>query len=155
MPLSLPSQRRLNQVHPRLKSIVERMHIDLLPDINIQVVQGLRTIEEQDALYAQGRFVPGNIVTQAKGGESNHNYGLAVDVCPFTNSRPNWNAPIEEWVKIGRLAESYGLEWGGSWKKFVDKPHIAIPFSITQCKRCYQSGGLAKVWSEAEKKFVV
>src|SRR5687768_11302965 len=121
------SIRRLNEVHPALKAIVEVMEIKLLQDhIQIEVVQGLRTIAEQNALYAQGRTKPGPIVTQAKGGQSNHNYGLAVDVCPFVNGKPQWNAPIEIWTKIGRLAESYGLEWGGSWKKFIDKPHIQI-----------------------------
>lgn len=144
------SIRRLNEVHPVLKDIVENMeHILKLNGIQIEVVQGLRTFKEQETLYAQGRTKPGQIVTQAKGGQSNHNYGLAVDVCPFIEGKPQWNSPIEIWATIGRLAESYGLEWGGNWKKFVDKPHIQIPLSLLKSKEYYNKGGLQLVWKKA------
>lgn len=151
------SIKRLSQVHPELYLRINKVRdeLDSLSGIEIQVVSGLRTFEEQDKLYAKGRTTPGQIVTQVKGGESNHNYGLAIDICPFINNKPNWNADIEIWTKIGRTAEKYGLEWGGSWKKFIDKPHVQLPLSLAKCKSCYASGGLQAVWSEATKKLNV
>lgn len=120
--------------------------------INIEVVQGLRTIAEQNALFAQGRTRPGQIVTRARGGQSNHNYGLAVDVVPFTNGKPNWNAPNSVWMAIGQEGGKLGLEWGGNWKKFIDKPHLQLPgLSIKRCLALYNKGGLQAVWVEATR----
>lgn len=86
------------------------------------ITQTLRTKAEQDKLYAQGRTAPGKIVTNAKGGDSFHNYGVAFDVCFFVNKRASYTG---DWEKIGKIAESIGLEWGGRWSKFVDKPHFS------------------------------
>ncbi|HEY8916285.1 MAG TPA: RHS repeat-associated core domain-containing protein [Chitinophaga sp.] len=89
------------------------------------VTQGYRTIEYQDALYAQGRTAPGNIVTQARGGQSAHNFGMGVDVAPFVNGRIDydwWIRTIEtgERLRVGKLGESIlggGDVWGGRWIK--------------------------------------
>ena len=119
----------------------------------VEIVQGLRTFAEQDELYAQGRTKPGQIVTQARGGESNHNYGLAADLCPFINGKPNWNAPVSVWVAIGAAAMEQGLEWGGAWKKFLDKPHVQLPsITIKECASCHRTGGLEAVWALASTR---
>jgi peptidoglycan L-alanyl-D-glutamate endopeptidase CwlK len=47
------------------------------------IYEGARTLTRQAELYAQGRTVPGRIVTQAKPGRSFHNYGLAIDWVPL------------------------------------------------------------------------
>jgi len=145
------SEKRLQQLHPALASAVRAVVADLAGrGIVVEVVQGLRTYKEQDELYAKGRTKPGPIVTQARGGQSNHNFGLAVDLCPFTNDKPDWNAPMSVWAAIGAAAEARGLEWGGSWKKFLDKPHVQLPvMTIKECASCYQAGGLDAVWSTA------
>ena len=59
--------------------------------IDLRVTDGFRTVAQQDKLYAQGRTTKGSIVTKARGGFSNHNFGLAVDVVPFENGKLNWN----------------------------------------------------------------
>jgi peptidoglycan L-alanyl-D-glutamate endopeptidase CwlK len=148
------SEKRLQQLHPALASAVRAVVADLAArGIVVEVVQGLRTYQEQDELYAKGRTKPGPIVTQARGGQSNHNFGLAVDLCPFTNDKPDWNAPMSVWAAIGAAAEARGLEWGGSWKKFLDKPHVQLPvMTIKECASCYQAGGLDAVWSTASTK---
>jgi peptidoglycan LD-endopeptidase CwlK len=90
----------------------------------IRITQGLRTFEEQDALYAQGRTASGDVVTNARGGQSYHNYGLAVDVAPVENGRVNPNHyPQNQAVTVGK---SLGWEWGGDWKTFKDRPHFQI-----------------------------
>ena len=134
------SEKRLQQLHPALAAAVRAAIADLAAKGTVvEVVQGLRTFEEQDELYAKGRTTPGPIVTQARGGESNHNFGLAVDLCPFTNDKPDWNAPMAVWAAIGTAAMAHGLEWGGQWKKFLDKPHVQLPsMTVKECASCYQ-----------------
>ena len=148
------SEKRLQQLHPALATAVRAMIADLAAQGTVvEVVQGLRTFAEQDALYAKGRTTPGAIVTQARGGESNHNYGLAVDLCPFTNDKPDWNAPMGVWAAIGAAAAAHGLEWGGQWKKFLDKPHVQLPvMTVKECARCHADGGLDAVWAAASQR---
>jgi hypothetical protein len=148
------SEQRLQRLHPALASAVRATIADLASrGMSVEVVQGLRTFEEQDALFAKGRTEPGQIVTQARGGESNHNFGLAADLCPFSDGKPDWAAPIDVWAAIGKAAAAHGLEWGGGWKKFVDKPHVQLPFmTVKECASCYQSGGLDAVWEIASQK---
>jgi hypothetical protein len=148
------SEKRLQKLHPALASAVRGVISDLAAQgITIEVVQGLRTFEQQDELFAQGRTKPGPIVTQARGGESNHNYGLAADLCPFAEGQPAWNAPIAVWAAIGAAAEARDLEWGGQWKKFLDKPHVQLPLmTVKECVSCYRKGGIEAVWSAASAK---
>ena len=148
------SEKRLQQIHPALAAAVRAMIADLsAKGLLVEVVQGMRTFAEQDELYAKGRTKPGEIVTQARGGESNHNYGLAVDLCPFTNDKPDWNAPTSAWAAIGAAAEKHGLEWGGQWKKFIDKPHVQLPaMTVKECARCHADGGMDAVWTTASQR---
>jgi peptidoglycan L-alanyl-D-glutamate endopeptidase CwlK len=148
--MNATSTRRLSQVHPRLADAVRAMAVDLETDgIVIEVVQGLRTWEEQDALYAKGRTTEGPKVTNAKGGSSFHNFGLAVDVCPFIKGKPWWDAPRKTWAHIGRAAKKHGLEWGGDWTSFVDLPHVQLPhITLDECRDCFRDGGIPAVWTK-------
>ena len=110
------------------------------------VICGTRTYKEQDALYAQGRTKPGKIVTKARGGYSNHNFGIAWDFAIFEGINEKggvgqalWNSPLTE--KCGEIAESFGLEWGGRWK-FIDKPHIQLRtnFTLAQLRERIKKG---------------
>ena len=87
---------------------------------------------EQAALYAQGRTTPGAKVTNAQPGSSAHNYGLALDVVPIVNGKPDWNFnqmhPSAAWEKAGRLGRLAGLEWFGSiGSPFVEAAHFQQP----------------------------
>jgi peptidoglycan L-alanyl-D-glutamate endopeptidase CwlK len=77
-----------------------------------------RSIEEQEALYAQGRTVPGKIVTQARGGMSPHNHKMAADFI-FVNE--GYDGP---WEVLRDEALKVGLQWGGAWRTFKDRPHV-------------------------------
>lgn len=102
-------------------------------EIEVLIYMTFRSKEEQDALYAKGRTKPGAIVTYRKGGASVHNCTLngkpaskAFDCVPLVKGVPDWdNAEIYE--RLGKIGESVGLEWGGRWKKLVDKPHFQLP----------------------------
>jgi LAS superfamily LD-carboxypeptidase LdcB len=146
--MNTASQNRLSKVHPRLAAGVTAM-IEALASqgLTVEVVQGLRTYAEQDALFAQGRTKPGQVVTKAKGGQSNHNFGLAVDLCPFVNGKPQWNDNAG-FIRIGAEAAKHGLQWGGDWKKFIDKPHVQVgELTVARCAALFNNGGLEKVWA--------
>ena len=89
------------------------------------ITSTLRTFHQQDQLYAQGRTAPGPIVTNAKGGRSRHNHGLAFDVA-FVKP-PAADIFEGPWDEVGAIGRELGLEWGGDWTSFVDKPHFQVP----------------------------
>ena len=152
--MNTASENRLKKVHPELAGRIRTVVAALSQaGINIEIVQGLRTFAEQDDLFRQGRTKKGLVVTNARGGQSNHNYGLAVDVVPFVDGKPNWKAPNAIWMAIGHEGGKVGLEWGGSWKKFIDKPHLQLPgLSIKQCLTLFKKGGLNAVWMESTRQ---
>lgn len=82
--------------------------------IEILIYCTYRSTEEQDELYTQGRSKPGDIVTNARGGESFHNFRCAFDFVPLVAGKPAWKN-TELYRKAGLLAESVGLEWAGRW----------------------------------------
>jgi peptidoglycan L-alanyl-D-glutamate endopeptidase CwlK len=93
--------------------------------INVKIITGTRTYKEQAALYAQSRTTKGPKVTDAPPGYSWHNFGVGWDFVVFdAKGQPQWESPLMG--RCGKIAESLGLEWGGSWKSFQDIPHIQI-----------------------------
>lgn len=82
-----------------------------------------RDIESQDALYAQGRTTPGKVVTNARGGESFHQYHCAFDFCPLVNGKPAWD-DLALFQKCGEIGESVGLEWAGRWVHMKELAHL-------------------------------
>ena len=101
--------------------------------MRLRITQALRTYEEQDALYALGRKLPGKKVTNAKGGESNHNFGIAIDICILYDKDNNgtfetvsWDINNKYFIRVKDYFKSKGLLWGGDWKSFPDYPHFEI-----------------------------
>jgi peptidoglycan LD-endopeptidase CwlK len=135
------SAARLVGLHPVLGAganvLIQQSHARGVP---IVITQGLRTIAEQNALYAQGRSKPGPIVTNAEGGTSYHNYGLAFD---FALLLPNgtslsWDINRDgdkdktaDWQEVVQEAKRLGLEWGGDWTSFKDYSHLQMTFGLT------------------------
>jgi len=93
-----------------------------------RVTSGLRTNTEQSALYAQGRTMPGRIVTNARDAtESAHGRGAAIDIVPLdANGHCVWSSADPRWDIIGKLAERSGLVWGGHFKSLCDKAHVEL-----------------------------
>lgn len=137
---------------PQLAALVRQMADQLaLENITIRVTQGLRTWMDQDKLYAIGRILPGREVTKAKGGESWHNYGCAVDVAPFDEGIPDWDLDHPAWARIVALGESLGLRSGISWK---DEPHFELtgaypPEPPAEIQALYSSG-IQAVWDRIQ-----
>jgi peptidoglycan LD-endopeptidase CwlK len=154
------SEARLGEVHPALAEKVRSMAEMLaLENIQIRVVQSLRSWAEQAALYAEGRDADGNIVdkskvvTDAKPGTSWHNYGLAVDVAPFDSGIPDWNVSHPAWGRIVAVGESCGLQSGSTWRTFPDWPHFQLTGRLpvspdAAVMAAFQSGGQQAVWTD-------
>jgi peptidoglycan L-alanyl-D-glutamate endopeptidase CwlK len=92
--------------------------------ITIKIICGLRTYEEQDELFAQGRTKTGKKVTNARGGFSNHNFGLAFDVGIFEDDEYIEESP--DYKTVGQMGKSLGLAWGGDWESIQDEPHFEL-----------------------------
>lgn len=123
------SSRSLDDLRPEVRPRVD----DFLAacktaGIDILVTCTLRTMEEQAALYAQGRTAVGHIVTNAKPGQSAHNYGLALDVVPIVNGKPDWDGTHPVWNQIGSLGQAKGLQWlGAPDSPFLEQAHFQHP----------------------------
>jgi peptidoglycan LD-endopeptidase CwlK len=117
------NSRDINELHPtvkrgamQLQSKMKELGYDLL------VTSTYRDLESQSALYAQGRTLPGKIVTNAKAGQSIHNYRLAFDVCK--NKKGQEFSDNRFFELCGKVWTEMGGEWGGSWVGFKDNPHM-------------------------------
>jgi peptidoglycan LD-endopeptidase CwlK len=127
---------RIAKLHPSVRDEVTKIIIKcnyaLTGKAQVRITEGLRTFREQDALYALGRTKPGKKVTNAKGGQSVHNYGLAVDICLIINGKEaswdtakDWdNDQIADWYECVKIFASHGWSWGGNWKTFKDLAHF-------------------------------
>jgi len=156
MTYDLPSEAKLALVHPALSAKVHAAMDALAAKRTFfRVAQGLRTYAEQDALYAQGRTSPGHIVTNARGGWSNHNFGMAVDCYPFLSGASgdlNWNARSPQFGAMVDALKWEGLVWGGDWHSLPDPPHFqlaSVPVTPTNADRvAYAEGGYPQVWKQ-------
>ncbi len=87
---------------------------------DVRIICGTRTYDEQDALYRKRPRV-----TKAKAGSSMHNFGLAWDFGIFEGKTYHGEHPL--YTTLGKLySQVDGLEWGGTWKSFVDQPHFQV-----------------------------
>ncbi len=122
------STKNMGAVHAVVKEttleVIKRAYKE---GINVQISAGYRSNAEQQRLFNQGRTTPGNIVTNAKPGQSLHNYGLAVDYFLTNESGTTaiWTVNAN-WRRVATIAKSLGFEWGGDWTGFVDYPHLQM-----------------------------
>lgn len=173
MSLSAISTARLQEVHPvlagRTAQLAERLGLE---DIPMGISQALRSWSQQDTLWNRGRTTPGApcehdglfrpvgmcpehplglTVTNAKGGQSMHNFGLAVDVfAEDCQGRPDWNVSHPAWQRILALAPVVKLAEGAVWRTFPDDPHLypeECPAGPTdEMRQTFLDGGMASVW---------
>ncbi|WP_379161398.1 M15 family metallopeptidase [Paenibacillus sp. sgz5001063] len=119
------------------EALIDRSYAAGIP---IVITQGLRTFAEQNALYEQGRTKPGNVVTNARGGHSNHNFGVAIDFALLTNDgrTVSWDTKLDgdrdglaDWNEVVALAKALGFAWGGDFKSIYDAPHFEMTFGLS------------------------
>jgi len=125
---------RIASLHPAIRQEVKHLYLsasEQMPaGIIIRITQALRSIEYQNSLYAQGRTTPGKIVTNARGGSSYHNYGLAFDFCLIMNNKASWVVDTN-WMKVVNIFKAAGYSWGGEFNIIKDYPHLEKTFGFT------------------------
>ena len=139
---------RIKLMHPKLRDEVSSIYNEICEALKGSAIcrfaYTLRTFAEQDELYAKGRTKAGKIVTNAKGGLSYHNYGLALDIVLLVDKDGNgtyeeasWDIKKDfdgdgksDWLEIVTIFKQHGWTWGGDWK-FVDAPHFEKTFGYS------------------------
>jgi peptidoglycan LD-endopeptidase CwlK len=143
------TKKKIAELHPAIQAkAIEFIKRAENAGIKVRIYSALRTFAEQQTLFnypidgidndRNGRIDDaGEKVTNAKPGDSFHNYGLAFDAVAMENGKAIWDVKNPIWETIGKIGESVGLEWGGRWK-FVDMPHFQIMnFPLSHAKRNY------------------
>lgn len=138
------TKQRIEKLHPKVRNeveeIIKQCDEALQGRAKIRIAQGLRTFEEQELLYAKGRLNKEPKVTNAKAGQSIHNYGLAVDICLIIDgkeasfdTKKDWDGDkIADWYECVKIFAKNGWDWGGNWVKFKDLPHFERRFLPTE-----------------------
>lgn len=142
---------RIKTIHPILRVELENDYIEcnnLLPKgVRLRFAYVYRSIEEQNKLFKQRPKV-----TNAKGGQSIHNYGLAFDIVILKDKDSNGTFETASfeidkyWMTVTNFFKSKGWTWGGDWKSFKDAPHFEKTFGNTwrtlQTKEIFIDNGL-------------
>jgi peptidoglycan L-alanyl-D-glutamate endopeptidase CwlK len=125
-----PSSTALSSLDPYVASLAGKfLRLARANNLDVHITNGFRSWDESDRLYAQGRTTPGPKVSNARGGDSYHNWGLAFDAAPFENNKISNDQT--KYIRMGHLGEQVGLEWGGTFKSIVDLPHYQYTFGLT------------------------
>lgn len=153
---------RIQRLHPKLREEALQIYNEIVTALNgratVRYSYTLRTFPEQQALYNQGRTKPGKVVTNARAGQSYHNYGLAIDIVLLIDKDGNgtfesasWDTSgdydadrVADWMECVRIFKKYGWTWGADWdndgltkamgdkdEKLVDAPHFQKTFGLT------------------------
>lgn len=107
--------------------------------IDIVITDSFRSFDEQNSLHRQGRNTEGSIVTYAEGGESYHNYGLAIDFAlKLDDGSVVWDIDLDDndngrsdWFEVADIGKDLGFDWGGDWNSFKDYPHLEMTFGLS------------------------
>jgi peptidoglycan L-alanyl-D-glutamate endopeptidase CwlK len=82
-------------------------------------------------------------VTNARGGESYHNLGLAFDTLVLdAMGKAEWDPAHPGWRHAADVGKSVGLEWGGDWQAIKDQPHFQYTggLALERCRMLYPDG---------------
>lgn len=144
------NSRKIEDLHPivqvKCRRFLDECEHGLLPMYDVIITSTYRDAESQNALYAIGRTKPGRKVTNAKAGQSYHNWRVAFDIVPTRHGTPVWGTKgdgidakpaddatddLELWQTIGAIGKACGLEWAGDWTKFREYPHFQYTGGLT------------------------
>ena len=125
------NSRDINELHPSVAWLCHNLINKCKEDgIDLLITSTYRDAESQSALYAQGRTTAGKKVTNAKAGQSFHNYRVAFDFVPIVNGKAQWNDKAL-FNRIGIIGENIGLTWSGRWVKFPELAHFQLTNGLT------------------------
>lgn len=150
--LDARSEKNIATLHIKAQKLARRFLGDLAAagfGRQAKVLSGTRTYAEQNRLYAQGRFGnKGPVVTKARGGQSNHNFGIAWDIGLFHDGAyldGDTASEVKWYEKAAATASLEGLDWGGDWKGFRDIPHYEVETgkTVKEKRALFEKGALA------------
>lgn len=143
--------RDITQLHPLLQYKIKKLQEKCKKKgLKLGISECFRSVEEQNALYAKGRTVPGKVVTKARGTSlsSQHQWGIAFDIFQNIKGKEYDDTFINE---VAKIAKKLGLGWGGDWKSFPDTPHFYLKkwgSTTTALKREYGSfASFKRTWT--------
>ncbi|MES2457199.1 MAG: M15 family metallopeptidase [Bacteroidota bacterium] len=143
------SFQRASALHPAIRQevikTIDKAESNLPTSARVRIVQGMRTIEEQQILFNKGRTTPGTIVTNARPGQSFHNYGLAIDFAMLYDKNGDgvfndlsWDINydfdkdgVKDWMEVVLCFKAAAFVWGGDFKSITDNPHLEKTFGYT------------------------
>lgn len=124
-----PSSNDISSLNPHVAALAKKfLNLAKTHHLDVRITTAFRSWDDEDRLYAQGRTAPGHIVTNAQGGDSYHNWGLAFDAAPYENGKISTNDA--KFNEMGKLGQEVGLEWGGAFKSLSDKPHFQYTYGL-------------------------
>jgi peptidoglycan L-alanyl-D-glutamate endopeptidase CwlK len=152
---------RIKLLHPKVREEALQIYEEICQALTGKAICRfsftLRTIAEQNKLFAQGRTIAGKIVTRARGGHSYHNWGLAIDIVLIkdVNGDGNYEKAVwdtktdfdgdgkSDWMEVVQIFKEHGWQWGGDWK-FYDAPHFQKTFgySVRQLLAMHKAGNI-------------
>lgn len=125
------NSRKLEDLHPAVENLARAFVVKCAAaGVDVLITSTYRDHASQAALFAQGRTAPGKIVTNARPGQSWHNWRCAFDFVPLVNGKAQWN-DAATFERCGRIAEAVGLEWAGRWKRFRELAHCQYTGGLT------------------------
>jgi peptidoglycan LD-endopeptidase CwlK len=136
------SERCIRTLHPKAQRAAREFLTDLRASgVDARIISGTRTYAEQDALYRRGRFGDTSPrVTNARGGHSNHNFGIAWDLGIFDGGKYlKTKTPYRDAATL----KPASVEWGGDWVTFPDLPHYQLSVggaTITDIRTRFEKG---------------
>lgn len=110
--------------------------------LRVRLISGTRSYAEQNVLFRRGRYGhPGPVVTNARGGQSLHNFGVAWDIGLF-DAQGRYLRDGRAYDEAAQAGRSDALEWGGDNVRFVDRPHyqLRLTLSLAEVRRRFESG---------------
>jgi peptidoglycan LD-endopeptidase CwlK len=119
------ADRDLSHLHPKVEAMARASLAEcVVAGIDVLITCTYRSGAEQDALFAQGRTKPGAKVTNARAGQSLHQYRVALDLVIMVNGKPDWSGKHPHWKAAASIFKKHGFEWGFDWPRFKEMPHF-------------------------------
>ena len=125
------NSRSLSDLNPKVAALCsEFINRCKAQNIDVIITSTFRDSESQNALYAQGRTTPGEKVTNARAGQSYHNWRVAFDFVPIVNGKAQWKDEAS-FIKCGEIGEALGLEWAWRWTRNKEMAHMQYTGGLT------------------------
>ena len=132
-PMDINSENKLLTLHPAIRSKAIAAYrtacANTPANVHPSITETTRSFERSNELYAQGRTKPGKKVTNAKAGQSYHNFSLAIDFVNQVNGIPKWEVD-DNWMIVVKAFKDAGFVWGGDFHSIPDAPHFEMTFGL-------------------------